>query len=150
MHKIMVLNGPNLNLVGVREPDVYGMITFEQIRQKMLDLAGTYGVELEFHQSNHEGELIDIIQGCRGKVDCIIINAGGLTHYSVSLHDALRAVEVPVIEVHMTNIYAREEFRHRSLISPVAHGGIFGFGSFSYYLALQAAVDVLQNRQGKQ
>ena len=144
-----MLNGPNLNMIGVREPGVYGTVSLEQIEQKMLAAAEKHGAELEFFQSNHEGELIDIIQNCRGQADCIIINAGGLTHYSVSLHDALRAVEIPVIEVHMTNIYAREEFRHQSLISPVAIGGIFGFGSASYYLALQAALEILQIDGGK-
>lgn len=148
MHRIVVLNGPNLNLLGVREPGVYGNVSLDQIEQKMQEVADKRGVELEFYQSNHEGELIDIIQSCRGEADCLIINAGGLTHYSVSLHDALRTVEVPVIEVHMTNIYAREEFRQRSLVSPVAIGGIFGFGSASYYLALQAALDILQTNGG--
>lgn len=149
MGRIVVLNGPNLNLLGVREPGVYGSVSLEQIQQEMMAMAERYGVGLEFYQSNHEGELIDIIQSCRQEADCIIINAGGLTHYSVSIHDALRAVEIPVIEVHMTNIYAREDFRHRSLISPVAIGGIFGFGTTSYYLALQAALDVLQISGGK-
>ena len=113
----------------------------------MLDLAKFMGWSW-VPSVNHE-RAYRYYTGLPGKVDCIIINAGGLTHYSVSLHDALRAVEVPVIEVHMTNIYAREEFRHRSLISPVASGGIFGFGSMSYYLALEAAVELLQNRQEK-
>jgi len=149
MGRIVVINGPNLNLLGVREPGVYGSVSLEQIQQEMMAMAERYGVGLEFYQSNHEGELIDIIQSCRQEADCIIINAGGLTHYSVSIHDALRAVEIPVIEVHMTNIYAREDFRHRSLISPVAIGGIFGFGTTSYYLALQAALDVLQISGGK-
>jgi 3-dehydroquinate dehydratase-2 len=148
MHRIVVLNGPNLNLIGVREPGVYGNVSLDRIQQRMREMADRHGVDLDFYQSNHEGELIDIIQSCRKKADCIIINAGGLTHYSVSLHDALRTVEVPVIEIHMTNIYAREEFRHRSLISPVAIGGIFGFGSDSYYLALQAALDILQINGG--
>lgn len=149
MGRIVVINGPNLNLLGVREPGVYGSVSLEQIQQEMMAMAEKYGVGVEFYQSNHEGELIDIIQSCRQEADCIIINAGGLTHYSVSIHDALRAAEIPVIEVHMTNIYAREDFRHRSLISPVAIGGIFGFGTTSYYLALQAALDVLQISGGK-
>lgn len=144
MPRIVVINGPNLNLIGVREPGVYGNVSLEEIEQEMQSVADKHGVELEFYQSNHEGELIDIIQSCRKEADCIIINAGGLTHYSVCIHDALRAAEIPVIEVHMTNIYAREEFRHQSLISPVAIGGIFGFGSTSYYLALQAALDILR------
>lgn len=149
MHRIVVINGPNLNLIGVREPGVYGRVSLEQIEEEMLTIAERHGVGLEFYQSNHEGELIDIIQNCRQEADCIIINAGGLTHYSVCIHDALRTAEIPVIEVHMTNIYAREDFRHQSLISPVAIGGIFGFGSSSYYLALQAALDLLQTSGGK-
>lgn len=149
LKRIVVLNGPNLNLLGAREPGVYGEETLAQIEQGMRAVADKNGVELEFFQSNHEGALIDVIQGCRGRADCIIINAGGLTHHSVSLHDALRAVEIPVIEVHMTNIYAREEFRHQSFVSPVAIGGIFGFGSVSYHLALQAALNILQINGGQ-
>lgn len=144
MKRIVVLNGPNLNLLGVRETGIYGEASLDQIERDLRSTAMCFGLELEFYQSNHEGQLIDLIHGCRGRVDCIIINAGGLTHTSVSLHDALRAVAIPVIEVHLSNIYAREEFRRQSLIAPVAAGGIFGFGPLGYQLALQAAFHILR------
>ncbi len=144
--KIVVINGPNLNMLGTREPGIYGIESLTDIEGQMRDRAADKGVELDFYQSNHEGELIDRVQECR-LADCIIINAGALTHYSVSLHDALRSVDVPVIEVHLSNIYQREEFRHRSLISAVAVGGIFGFGAYSYLLALDAAMAVCGSKK---
>ncbi|MGE5398403.1 MAG: type II 3-dehydroquinate dehydratase [Chitinophagales bacterium] len=147
MKKILVMNGPNLNMLGKREPELYGSVSLADIQVEMLKRAKNSDVELEFFQSNHEGELIDRLHEAREKVDAVIINAGGLTHTSVSLHDALRVAAVPVIEVHMSNIYSREEFRQKSLIAPAAVGGIFGFGTMSYYLALDAALALLQDRE---
>jgi len=140
---ILVINGPNLNLLGTREVEIYGTQTLDAINRELERLAESRGVHIEFFQSNHEGELIDRIQAARGRAGCIIINAGALTHYSIALHDALRAVELPVIEVHLSNPYAREDFRHRSLVSPVAVGGVFGLGSLSYRLAVEAACELL-------
>lgn len=143
MKKIVVINGPNLNLLGNREAGLYGTATLADIQDHMRQMIDGSAVEMEFFQSNHEGDIIDRIHAAQGGTDCIIINAGGFTHTSVALHDALKAVKIPTIEVHMTNIYAREEFRHKSLISPAAAGGIFGFGEKSYYLAVQAALELL-------
>lgn len=145
--KILVVNGPNLNMLGVREPEIYGSVTLAGIEEKMREQARELGVDIEFYQSNHEGDLIDCLQQARDRVDGVIINAGGLTHYSVALHDALKALKVPAVEVHMSNIYKREEFRRHSLISPAVEGGIFGFGEHSYYLALQALAGLLDHRQ---
>ncbi|MGE5405888.1 MAG: type II 3-dehydroquinate dehydratase, partial [Candidatus Saccharibacteria bacterium] len=143
MKRILVINGPNLNLLGSREKDLYGSVTLNDIENKMLDRVKNMEVLLDFFQSNHEGEIIDKIHAARGSTDFIIINAGGLTHYSVSLHDALKAAAIPAVEVHMTNIYQREEFRHHSLVSPAAVGGVFGFGEQSYYLAMDAALKIM-------
>lgn len=141
--KILVVNGPNLNLLGEREPGLYGSRSLEEINAGLGQLAEEKGVSLEFFQSNHEGALIDTIQAARGRFDGIIINAGGLTHTSVALHDALKATDLPIFEVHISNIYQREVFRHQSLISPVATGGIFGLGPMGYRLALEAACELL-------
>jgi 3-dehydroquinate dehydratase-2 len=146
MKRILVINGPNLNLLGSREPEIYGSSGLDQIEDGMRQMVRDLEIELEFFQSNHEGDLIDMVHQSRGRADCIIVNAGGLTHYSVSLYDALKSVDIPVIEVHMTNIYRREEFRHKSYISPAAVGGVFGFGAASYYLALEAALRLLRVR----
>ena len=135
---VLVINGPNLNLLGVREKDLYGTLSLEDINRELTIQAQKEGVEIEFYQSNHEGELVDRIQETLGNTDAIIINAGALTHYSIALLDALKAVEIPFLEVHLTNIYAREDFRHKSLLSPSARGGIFGLGPYGYTLALQA------------
>lgn len=148
MKKILVVNGPNLNLLGSREKDLYGNVTLSDIESKMQTRIKGLDAVLEFFQSNHEGEIIDKIHQARGVADYILINAGGLTHYSVSLHDALKAAAIPTIEVHMTNIYQREEFRHHSLVSPAAVGGIFGFGEQSYYLALDAALKIMGIEEG--
>ncbi|MGE5416865.1 MAG: type II 3-dehydroquinate dehydratase [Acidobacteriota bacterium] len=148
MKKVLVINGPNLNLLGSREKDLYGSVTLADIQNKMLARCEGLDVSVEFFQSNHEGEIIDKIHEARGVVDSVLINAGGLTHYSVSLHDALKAAAIPTIEVHMTNIYQREEFRHHSLVSPAAMGGIFGFGEQSYYLALDAALKIMGIEEG--
>ncbi|NLV17298.1 MAG: type II 3-dehydroquinate dehydratase [Syntrophomonadaceae bacterium] len=145
MKKIMVINGPNLNMLGTREPGLYGRETLGEIEERMRESAVENGLALEFFQSNHEGELVDKVQSCQGRADAIIINAGALSHYSISLHDALLAVDLPVIEVHLSNIYRREDFRHQSLISATAVGGIFGFGKDSYLLALAAAIRLLHD-----
>lgn len=145
--RIKVINGPNLNMLGIREPGVYGRQTLGDIKHELKILAQQQSMELDFFQSNHEGEIVDVIQQAMGKADCIIINAGALSHYSIAIHDALKAVGIPVIEVHLSNIYAREEFRHHSLISPVAVGGIFGFGALSYKIALLAAGEYLSTKQ---
>jgi 3-dehydroquinate dehydratase II len=146
MPKLLIINGPNLNMLGIREKEFYGTQSLDEINTELSALAVKEGVELELFQSNHEGQLIDKIQQAWGKVDFIIINPGALGHYSIAVYDALKAVQIPVIEVHLSNIYARERFRHHSLISPLATGGIFGLGSLGYKLALQAAVACLKRQ----
>ncbi|NMA64355.1 MAG: type II 3-dehydroquinate dehydratase [Syntrophomonadaceae bacterium] len=145
MATILVINGPNINLLGTREPHIYGEKTMDEINFGLEEVARSRGVQIEFFQSNHEGHLVDCIQAARDRIDCIVINAGALTHYSIALHDALRAAELPVIEVHISNPYAREEFRHRSYISPIAVGGIFGFGPLSYRLAVEMAIQLVKS-----
>jgi len=144
MPKVLFINGPNLNMLGVREKEYYGSQTLEEINTSLSSMAAQKGVAAEFFQSNHEGELVDRIQQGYGKVDCIIINPGALTHYSIALYDALKLLQVPVIEIHLSNIYARESFRNKSLISPLAVGGIFGLGPIGYNLALEAACQLLE------
>ena len=136
--KILVVHGPNLNLLGQREPEVYGRVTLEEIDAGLRELGDTQGASVETFQSNHEGALIDRIQAARGHVDGLIINPGGLTHTSVSLRDVLAASDVPFVEVHLSNVYAREEFRRRSLISDLAVGQVTGLGAIGYELALRA------------
>ena len=140
MTKILVLNGPNLNLLGTREPDIYGHMTLDDINARMRRRAEAAGAAIEFFQSNHEGALVDAIQAARGTADYIILNAGAFTHYSIAIRDAVAAVDVPVIEVHLSNIHRREEFRHTSVIAPVALGQICGFGAESYMAALAVVV----------
>ena len=139
--KVLVLHGPNLNLLGQREPEFYGHATLADIDAGLVELAHAEGAQLETLQSNHEGELIDRIQAARNSADAIIINPGGLTHTSVALRDALIACDLPVVEVHLSNVHAREEFRHRSLVSDVALGVICGLGPIGYQLALRALLD---------
>ena len=140
--KILFLNGPNLNLLGQREPDIYGHMTLADIEAKVRERAAELKVEIDFRQSNLEGELVGWIQQAKGKFKVIVINAAAYTHTSVALRDAISAVGVPTIEIHLSNVHAREEFRHKSLIAPVCRGQITGFGQKSYILGLEAAVDV--------
>ncbi|MGM0501820.1 MAG: type II 3-dehydroquinate dehydratase [Bacillota bacterium] len=134
---ILVLHGPNLNLLGQREPEVYGTTTLEDVNQQLIEQAAELEVELETFQSNSEGELVDQIQRGLEEVEGIIINPAAFTHYSIALRDALAALEVPIIEVHISNVYQREEFRHKSVTAPVVTGQISGLGVEGYYLALQ-------------
>ncbi|MFH0926365.1 MAG: type II 3-dehydroquinate dehydratase [bacterium] len=143
MKNILILHGPNLNLLGTREKEVYGNITLEDINNSLLNLAKEYNISLEIHQSNHEGELIEYIQQAKGRVEAIVFNPGAYTHTSIALRDAIAAVSIPVIEVHLSNIYKREPFRHKSYISEVAVGQICGFGVESYLLGLRAAMAVM-------
>ncbi|WP_314663365.1 type II 3-dehydroquinate dehydratase [uncultured Selenomonas sp.] len=140
MGKILVMNGPNLNLLGTREPEIYGSLTLADIHERLRCRANEAGLEIEFMQSNHEGVLVDAIQRARRTVDYIILNAAALTHYSIALRDAIAAVDVPVIEVHLSNIHKREEFRHKSVIAPVVLGQIAGFGAESYLAALEIII----------
>jgi len=139
---ILFLNGPNLNLLGQREPEVYGRLTLADIEAKVRDRAAKFNVGIDFRQSNIEGELVTWIQGAKGKFEVIVLNAAGYTHTSVALRDAIAAVGVPTIEIHLSNVYAREEFRHVSIIAPVCRGQIAGFGLNSYVLAVEAAIIV--------
>ncbi len=140
--KILFLNGPNLNLLGQREPEVYGHATLAEIEAKVRQRAAQLKVEIDFRQTNLEGELVDWIQQAKGAFDVIVINAAAYTHTSIALRDAISAVGLPAIEIHLSNIHAREEFRQKSLIAPVCWGQISGFGQNSYILALEASVDV--------
>jgi 3-dehydroquinate dehydratase-2 len=144
--RILVLNGPNLNLLGRREPDQYGRTTLKEIEDELRSYADSRGANIRFIQSNHEGELIDAIHKAIGWADALIVNAAGLTHSSVGLRDAIIAAALPTVEVHLSNIYRREEFRHRSLIADVAAGQITGFGAFSYRLGIEAALHLLENK----
>src|SRR6267142_3873471 len=146
--KILFLNGPNLNLLGQREPDIYGHTTLADIEAKVRERAAELKVEVEFRQSNLEGELVGWIQQAKGKFEVIVINAAAYTHTSVALRDAISAVGVPAIEIHLSNVHAREEFRHKSLIAPVCRGQITGFGQKSYILGLEAAVYVKEIKNG--
>jgi len=144
---IYILNGPNLNLLGTREPDIYGSTTLGSIEKSCHELARSLDVEIVFRQSNEEGELVNWIQEAGSKSEGLILNAGAYTHTSVALHDAIKASGVPTVEVHLSNIFQREEFRHHSYISPVAIGMICGFGAQSYELALTALSAHLNNHQ---
>lgn len=144
MARVLVLNGPNLNLLGVREPEVYGRTTLDDIARRLSELAGELGVEVEVRQTNHEGVMVDWIQEARGSFDAILINPAAFTHTSVAVRDALAIFEGPVIEIHLSNIFAREPWRHHSWISGVADGVICGLGPLGYELGLRAAVAKLE------
>ena len=141
---LLIINGPNLNLVGKREPTIYGSKTLEDIQEELLTLANELDAKLKFFQSNSEGEMIDCIQNSVGSIDGILINAGAYTHTSIALRDALLGVAIPYVEVHLSNIYSREDFRHKSFLSDKALGIVCGFGSTSYQLALQGIVSYLK------
>ncbi len=145
--KILFLNGPNLNLLGTREPEVYGRLTLADIEARVRQRANELKVQVDFRQSNQEGELVGWIQEAKGRFAAIVINAAAYTHTSVALRDAISAVGVPAIEIHLSNIHAREEFRHKSLIAPVCRGQICGFGAKSYIFGLEAAVDVNEAKE---
>lgn len=148
--KILVLHGPNLNLLGTREPEVYGSMTLYDINMALTELGKELGAELKCTQSNHEGVLIDALQEARTWADGVLFNPGGYTHTSVALRDAITAIEIPVIEVHISNVYAREEFRHNSILSAVCKGKVVGLGWRSYTLGLRALVEILgETRQEK-
>ncbi|HEX2926311.1 MAG TPA: type II 3-dehydroquinate dehydratase [Ruminiclostridium sp.] len=142
MKKVLVINGPNLNMLGIREKAVYGSETLLDIAQAVNTVSAELGLESDFVQSNHEGEIIDKLHGARGVYDVVIINAGAYTHYSIAIRDAIKAIEIPAIEIHLSNIHSREEFRHTSMIAPVCVGQICGFGKMSYILALHAAANL--------
>ncbi len=142
--KVLCLNGPNLNLLGEREPGVYGATTLETIRERLEEQAAARGVEVTFRQSNSEGELVTWLQESRRKYDGVVLNAGAYTHTSVALRDAIAAIRIPVIEIHLSNVHAREDFRKQSMIAPVCSGQISGFGPDSYFLGLEAALKCAQ------
>lgn len=144
--KVLIIHGPNLNLLGKREPAIYGATTLDAINTMLNNRAQELGLQLTIVQTNHEGVMIDTIQEADDKFACIIINPAALTHYSIAVRDALAAIGVPAIEVHLSNIYQREKFRHHSVISPVAIGQIAGFGASSYLLALEAASSLIRSR----
>ncbi len=143
MRKILVIHGPNLNLLGKREPEVYGKVTIDEINKDLEKLAKAKKVTLEIVQSDHEGEIVELIGKAKGRISAILINPAAYTHTSVAIRDAISAVSIPAVEVHLSNIYAREEFRHTSLIAPVAKGQVSGFGKMSYMLGLEAAIGLI-------
>lgn len=147
MLPILVIHGPNLNLLGTREPGVYGTTTLADINAALERLGTELGVAVEFLQSNHEGVLVDAIAGARDRCQAVVLNAGAFTHYSYAIRDAIAAAGVPTIEVHLSNVHKREEFRHHSVISPVAAGVILGFGALSYELGLRAAAQLASSNQ---
>ena len=143
--KILLINGANLNMLGTREPEKYGSTTLKDIETSVINRGKELGAEVEAWQSNHEGEIVDKIQSAKGNYDGILINAGGYTHTSVVIRDAISAVQIPTVEIHMTNIHAREEFRHTSLLSGVCVAQVVGFKEQSYILALEGLVNYLKN-----
>jgi 3-dehydroquinate dehydratase II len=147
MNQFLILNGPNLNLLGSREPKHYGLLTLEEINRRLEELAVELQVEIRCFQSNHEGALIDALHDSRAWAAGVVFNAGGYTHTSIALRDAIAAIGIPVIEVHLSNVHAREEFRHRSLIAPVCTGSISGLGFRSYALALRALSEITVQSQ---
>jgi len=147
MKKILVIHGPNLNLLGEREVNVYGKVTLSQINSNLKQLAQKKKTQLQIIQSNHEGKIVEIIGKAKGKFGAILINPAAYTHTSVAIRDAISAVPVPCVEVHLSNIYQREEFRHTSLIAPVAQGQVCGFGLMSYMLGLEAAISLIKTKK---
>ena len=147
--KILVIHGPNLNLLGKREPNIYGKFTLKEINNKLNKLADSLNVKIKIAQSNHEGEIVDLIGAAESKFDAIIMNPAAYTHTSVAIRDAISAIKIPVVEVHLSNIYAREDFRQKSLISAVCAGGLYGFGAETYLLGLRAAVCVCLSKAPK-
>ncbi len=139
--RVAVIHGPNLNMLGKREPGIYGTRTLDSINEELDSEAKNRGIELEFFQSNSEGALVDKIHACHGRIDGIVLNAGAYTHYSIALRDAIAAVGIPTVEVHLSNVHAREAFRHVSVLAPVCVGQISGFGSYSYILGLHALME---------
>ena len=148
--KIVVIQGPNLNMLGHREQNIYGPMKLEDIHKQMEGFAQQNGMEIEFFQSNLEGEIIDRLQECMGEVNGIIINPSGYTHTSIAIRDAIAAIQIPTIEVHISNIHAREEFRQKSLIAPVCAGQISGFGPFSYHMAMVGIVQIISEVKAMQ
>ncbi|MFC7681907.1 type II 3-dehydroquinate dehydratase [Paenibacillus sp. GCM10028914] len=144
MKSIWVINGPNLNLLGIREPGIYGSLSLQSIEDHLRKVADNAGIDITFYQSNHEGAIIDRIHEAMGQADGILLNPGALTHYSYAVRDAISSVKVPTVEVHLSNIHARESFRHTSVIAPVCAGQISGFGATSYELGFHALLDVLE------
>jgi 3-dehydroquinate dehydratase II len=144
MKNILVIHGPNLNLLGKREPDIYGKVTLKEIDDHLKELAVKNKCQVEIYQSNNEGEIVSKIGGAPGKFDGILINPAAYTHTSVAIRDAIAAIDIPTVEVHLSNTQARESFRHKSLITPVAKGQVAGFGSKSYELGLLAILDILK------
>ncbi len=141
--KILIINGVNMNMLGIREPEKYGSLTLKDLEKELYALSFELGIDIETYQSNHEGEIVEKIQQAKGEFSGIIINAGAYTHTSIAIRDAIAAVDIPTIEVHMTNIYAREDFRHESYLSSVCKGQIAGFGADSYKLALRAFKNII-------
>ena len=141
MKRFLVIHGPNLNLLGVREPGIYGSMGLQEINRRILQRAQALGVGCEIWQSNHEGAIVDKLQEAMGVYDGVVLNAGAYTHYSIAIRDAIAAIRLPVVEVHLSNVYAREAFRHHSAIAPVCRGGIFGLGWRGYLLALEALAE---------
>ena len=144
MSKILVIHGPNLNLLGEREPEIYGTVTLESINAKINDWAKKNNFELSIMQSNHEGEIVDVIGKAKNNFNVLVINPAAYTHTSIAIRDAISAVGIPAIEVHLSNIHAREKFRQTSLIAPVCYGQVCGFGEKSYLLGLEAAASILE------
>ena len=143
--KVSVIHGPNLNMLGIRDPDIYGKVNFDTVNERIKEYAGAHGMEVNVFQSNSEGAIIDAIQDARVWAEAIVINAGAYTHYSYAIRDALADTRLPVVEVHLSNIHGREEFRQKSVIAPIATGQIAGFGVHSYILGLEAVKNVVED-----